>query len=79
MPEWTEWHLTPSGWERGSYRSEIEGLVEIDTPNNRVLTVKYSEFMSASLVVEKNLVWECSEKEKIKELTQKFGLAPNSL
>lgn len=56
--EYTEWHLTPRGWERGtevtdSYRNHK------DAPADRIFTCKYSENMSSSLELYKNCedVW----------------------
>ncbi len=37
--EWTEWHLTPSGWKIGSQRVEGVGTALKDNPVDRVLTL----------------------------------------
>ena len=38
--EWFEFHLTPNGWVKGSYRLDNGITYELDTPNDRVLTIK---------------------------------------
>jgi hypothetical protein len=42
--EWTEWHLTPRGWEKGSTRREGRGNDWQDEPADRVLSYQYCEF-----------------------------------
>jgi hypothetical protein len=39
--QWTEWHLTPTGWVSGSSRWDGEGNVWRDEPNDRVITFVY--------------------------------------
>lgn len=38
--EWEELHLTPDGWEAGSYRHEPGDAVIVEPPVNDVLTVR---------------------------------------
>ncbi|MFA6145484.1 MAG: hypothetical protein WC691_11865 [Sulfuricurvum sp.] len=42
--EYTEWHLTPHGWERGTEVTDSSRNYK-DAPNDRVMTCKYSEHM----------------------------------
>ncbi len=41
--QWTEWHLTPSGWVSGSSRRDGEGNVWRDEPEDRIITFVYQE------------------------------------
>lgn len=41
--EWTEWHLTPRGWESGSTRSNDVGTAWRDEPQDRLLSFVYRE------------------------------------
>jgi hypothetical protein len=41
--QWTEWHLTPTGWVSGSSRRDGEGNVWRDEPNDRVVTFVYQQ------------------------------------
>ncbi|HEY0760009.1 MAG TPA: hypothetical protein VGD59_12215 [Acidisarcina sp.] len=41
--EWTEWHLTPRGWERGSTRVRGRGNQWTDEPQDRALSFVYKE------------------------------------
>jgi hypothetical protein len=46
--EWTEWHLTPRGWEMGSTRHGDQGNVWVGEPEDRVLSVTYKEQQTSS-------------------------------
>jgi hypothetical protein len=41
--EWTEWHLTPHGWEKGSTRREGRGNDWRDEPADRLLSYQHCE------------------------------------
>jgi hypothetical protein len=41
--EWTEWHLTPRGWEKGSTRREGRGNDWRDEPADRLLSYQHCE------------------------------------
>lgn len=43
--EWAEWHLTPDGWQRGSYKLDSQSPRLHDAPTERVKSVRYSEEM----------------------------------
>lgn len=38
--EWDEWHLTPSGWVKGTEKTDF-ALNEVPPPKDRVATFKY--------------------------------------
>ncbi len=80
--EWTDWHLTPDGWESGSERTDFGHIEEKEPPVNRVLTVRYSE-VQTSVFGEMHrgheARWESSDKEAIERLVKKFGDPPSRL
>jgi hypothetical protein len=79
--EWTQWHLTPRGWERGTEKEDFR-RVDRDPPNDRVQTVTYREHLSSgfsSLDKLSDVEWESDDKAKIEALMQQFGHAPSRL
>jgi len=77
--EWTQWHLTPRGWECGTRKWDF-GREDREPPSDRVLTMVYREFvgfssMSKSLDVE----WESSDPGAIRSVKEKFGATPRDL
>jgi len=80
--EWTEWHLTPEGWVRGSNRVDINVVTEVPLPRNRVATFRYSEkmtspFSDADKYVDE--IWMSDQKEVVEGLKKQFGDCPLSL
>ena len=41
--EWTEWHLTPRGWEKGATRVHGQGNTWVEEPVDRLLSCVYQE------------------------------------
>ncbi|MGO6998285.1 hypothetical protein [Rhizobium leguminosarum] len=79
--EWTEWHLTPRGWERGDEKTDF-GRTSKPTPEDRVQTVEHREFLSSSyskLDVTNDIIWNSGDEKLIAALRAKFGDAPNRL
>jgi hypothetical protein len=79
--EWTEWHLTPKGWERGTEKTDFQ-KIDRESPADRVLSVVYKEFASShhsKMEVSLNATWQSSDAEAIATLKEKFGLPPNHL
>lgn len=78
--EWTIWHLTPSGWIKGSSKTDFLAVNEVDIPTDRVLSYKYREYNSGP-----NLKTNIEEEYKgendtlIEKLLQQFGNCPNEL
>lgn len=81
--EWTEWHLTPRGWEQGTEKTDFASSTKIVAPpSDRVLTCRYYEYLSSVFsAVDKgvNEIWRSSQEKLIKELLQKFGSCPTEL
>lgn len=80
--EWTEWHLTPQGWVRGSEREDFAETKRRNPPVDRVLTVLYKEVISSACSgLHKNSeeTWSSGDKDSILLLKKKFGECPNVL
>ncbi|HVO60352.1 MAG TPA: hypothetical protein VMT53_05420 [Terriglobales bacterium] len=80
--EWTEWHLTPRGWERGSEREDGPGIKEKPAPADRVLTYRWKEYLSSvfsTMDRTSQELWRSDDEAAIKVLLEKFGDPPQSL
>lgn len=80
--EWTDWHLTPDGWVDGSSQADFAGVQERPIPQNRVLTVRWVEFLGApqgKMDRAHREQWRSENGPVIEELLQKFGPAPQHL
>lgn len=80
--EWTEWHLTPRGWEGGSECIDFAGVTAKDAPADRVLTYRWLEEQTSpySQMKQKHqLIWESPDKQAIGKLRKKFGAPPSHL
>lgn len=80
--EWTLWHLTPRGWERGTEKTDFGEANEKPAPGAGVLTFKYREFMSSVFSPTEKThdeVWRGQDERLIAELLAKFGSAPRRL
>ncbi|QCI13342.1 hypothetical protein E6B08_19100 [Pseudomonas putida] len=80
--EWTEWHLTPRGWERGTEREDFKPTVNRDAPADCVMTCKHSEVMSSSFSPVKSTdhtIWKHSDEQLLSSLLEQYGPAPKHL
>ena len=80
--EWTEWHLTPSGWVSGSSRRTGEGNVWRDEPEDRVITFVYQEQIDkahpeAHATVQES--WRSKTADTIDSLLATHGPCPEKL
>lgn len=79
--EWTDWHLTPRGWERGT--ESIDGnQTPRERPADAALTRRYRETVSGMYSpMEKYSqdMWRGPDQARIDELLKKFGPRPTSL
>jgi len=79
--EWTEWHLTPSGWEQGDEKTDFNKTSR-PIPAGRVQTVTYHEEVSSGfspLEKFKTVDWTSADTELLKALIHRFGEAPEHL
>ena len=44
--EWFDDHLTPNGWIEGSRKADLGEVYSKPEPENRVLTLRFNEYMS---------------------------------
>jgi hypothetical protein len=80
--EWTEWHLTPRGWERGSTRVQGKGNTWVEEPLDRVLSSVYQELeTSESTAITKSSeeTWRSKKTDNVEELLKKNGPRPEHL
>lgn len=86
--EWTEYHLTPSGWVEGSRCVDFGGATTLVPPRDRVLTCRYSEKIRSpyvggrlEFVPEKRTqeVWRHEADGRVRKLLDKFGPCPEGI
>jgi hypothetical protein len=79
--EWTEWHLTPGGWERGTEKDDFS-RTDREPPSNRVLSVKWSEYLGHShgtMQRGHEELWRSTNAALVSQLIKQFGETPASL
>ena len=78
--EWTEWHLTLRGWERGATRVHGRGNDWPPEPVDRVASWVYSETKtSAGLRRLAEPTWDNKILSLVNELMTRFGPCPKTL
>jgi hypothetical protein len=81
--EWTEWHLTPRGWERGTEKTDFaQTTVNREPPADRVLTFSYEESVSGMYSkCEKSLTeeWRHEDAAEVDKLLARWGPCPERL
>lgn len=80
--EWTEWHLTPRGWERGATRVHGQGNTWIEEPLDRVLSFVYQELETDSSPEVKKWAeetWRSKKAENVDTLIKQYGTCPEKL
>jgi hypothetical protein len=82
--EWTEWHLTPRGWEQGSTRREGRGNDWRDEPADRLLSYQHCEIYPSAgeprITTEET--WRTKNPDALAQLETtlaRFGVAPSRL
>jgi hypothetical protein len=77
--EWTEYHLTPAGWMRGSEKTDFDQN-EVTPPADRVLTMRYvEEHAGYSGSQDHEEVWRSEDAAEVKTLLDQHGPAPSHL
>ncbi|MEB2843793.1 hypothetical protein [Endobacterium cereale] len=79
--EWTEYHLTPRGWEVGTSKTDYN-KTEKKCPDDAVQTVKVREFGNISnLQIERThtIEWQTPDEGLLAKLQQQFGDAPEQI
>ena len=80
--EWTEWHLTPAGWQRGSTRVQGKGNTWVDEPEDRVLSYVYKELetsTSPETSASAEETWRSKTATDVDTLLRQHGPSPRSL
>jgi hypothetical protein len=75
--EWTEWHLTPRGWERGNERHDAVSPVKRQTPADTVLTVRYYDYLRGGNQLKES--WRSQDAATVARLLKEHGEAPRHL
>ena len=77
--EWAMWHLTPTGWQKGSFKTTFEEE-DVPVPKDRLLSYLYKECLEESFKTELQETFRCKENAgQIDELINEFGPAPKEL
>lgn len=78
--EWTEWHLTPRGWERGAMRTQGKNNWK-DDPKDRVLSFvcKEEETTSSGVTNSTEETWRSKTATDIEDLLEEHGPCPRTL
>jgi hypothetical protein len=74
--EWTEWHLTPRGWETGTCMMDEADDYSEPCPADRVLTYFYKRIDGPLTHANRcllKLVWCSEDQERIQELIRQYG------
>ena len=77
--EWTHWHLTPRGWERGSTKSDFQLPREVTAPSDRVMTCLYREDTRSPMEVSTKVLWQHPDAALLKQCLEKYGTAPGKV
>jgi len=79
--EWTEYHLTPSGWYGGSKRTSFACTRKLH-PLDRVATERHIREQTSTdneIKGRTKLLWESEDKQLVQGLRARFGPSPESL
>jgi hypothetical protein len=79
--EWTEWHLTPNGWEIGAEQTDFNRISR-ELPLDIVITVRWFDYLGSPFASAKRghqQVWKSDDTKQIDYLLQKYGVAPKHL
>ncbi len=77
--EWWEYHLIPKGWVIGSASLDLGIQEKKPVPEDRVLTLRFHEYMGSSFSSVEKWVkkeWEHNDKNMIEELMKEHGNRP---
>lgn len=80
--EWTEWHLTPRGWEKGATRVHGQGNTWVEEPLDRVLSCVYQELEAGDppeLKKWSEETWRSKKEDEVKAALAKSGPCPERL
>jgi hypothetical protein len=79
--EWTDWHLTPQGWKKGSEKTDFD-RTDCEPPVDRVITVRWSDYLGHPFATARRghtTMWQSNDIKQVEDLLQKYGEAPKHL
>jgi hypothetical protein len=79
--EWTEWHLRPNGWTRGTVRTDST-IDVVERPNDAIATWRYLEEIAYAgrPDCKTSEIWRSNiTSEQFISLQDQFGDCPQSL
>jgi len=79
--EWTEWHLTPRGWERGTEKEDFR-RIDREPPTDRVLTTKWIEQQGhayGNMHCDHQEIWRSENGDAVNNLVSVHGKSPRML
>ena len=83
LSDWTEWHLTPQGWQRGTIKTAIlASIIVRRPPADRVLSCRfYQRRGDAGCAPAQwtNEVWKDADPAQVESLVQQYGSCPHEL
>jgi|APEBP8051073058_1049385.scaffolds.fasta_scaffold30026_1 hypothetical protein len=80
--EWTDWHLTPNGWVRGTMKTDAGVQSSSAPPSSVVATFRYSEDHPGYGTADERVVMRSPEgqaPDEVQALMQVYGECPCSL
>ena len=70
-----EMHLTPGGWVQGSSKIDFAGWTHVDPPSDRLLSVRFREYMSSPMDLSADETKHGSDADILAAL-EKHGVEP---
>jgi hypothetical protein len=80
--EWTEWHLTPRGWEKGATRVHGQGNTWVEEPLDRLLSCVYQEIETdtpSDIKKWSEETFRSKKSSEVDEALKKYGVCPERL
>lgn len=77
--EWDEWHLTESGWVKGTEKTDFSKNI-VEPPTNRLTTFKYQEYagsVHSKIQISWDVIWQKSGAD-LNPLFEQYGKFPSS-
>ncbi|WP_456325226.1 hypothetical protein [Desulfonauticus submarinus] len=77
--EWFDYHLTPQGWVEGSRKIDFVGVKEKKVPKDRVLTLRFHEYMSSGfspMDIWYEELWRHENETLVQNLIKRYGNIP---
>ena len=81
--QWTLWHLTPRGWERGDEKTDVE-MKTVQPPADRLMTCRFKEWlgsMGSPGSMDRRAIeeWRSHDRAAVEAALHEYGPCPGSL